>query len=106
MRLEAVAALFGDLDTIELTSWVEARWVRPEGTEGGWEFREVDVARVRLIHDLRHEYATPPETVPMVLGLLDQLYALRAEMRAIERAIDSQPEDVRQRLLAAFGGPG
>ena len=53
MRFTAVVALFADLRTGELTGWVERGWVRPDQPSAGWEFHEIDVARVRLIHDLR-----------------------------------------------------
>ena len=55
MRQDAVVALFPALAQIELDAWIERRWVRPEPAGGGgWEFQEIDVARVRLIYELRY----------------------------------------------------
>jgi hypothetical protein len=48
MRITAVVALFDGLREADVLTWVERGWVRPDD-EG---FREIDVARVRLIHDL------------------------------------------------------
>jgi len=62
------------------------------------------VARVRLIHDVRRAMAVPEETVPLVLSLLDQVYALRGQMRAVAKAVERQPEDVRAAILAALQG--
>lgn len=102
MRLEAVAALFSDLPEAELVAWVERGWVRAEGQPPAWEFREVDVARVRLIHDFRRTMEVPTETMPLVLSLLDQLYTLRRQMAAVAHAVESQPEAVRAAILAAL----
>jgi chaperone modulatory protein CbpM len=102
MRLTAVVALFPDLRETELQAWVERGWVRPEGTEPDWIFKEIDIARVRLIRDFRDAMAVPEETMPLVLSLLDQLYTLRGQMRAIARAVEVQPEAVRDAILAAL----
>jgi chaperone modulatory protein CbpM len=104
MRFTAVVALFPDLREAELLSWVERGWVRPEGTEPDWVFQEIDVARVRLIRDFRHTMAVSEETMPLVLSLLDQVYTLRGQMRAIARAVEGQPEPVRAAILAALRG--
>lgn len=104
MRITAVVALFPDLPAPELTAWVERGWVRPDHSGAEWVFEEVDVARVRLIHDLRHAMAVQEEVIPLVLSLLDQVYALRGQMRSVARAVESQPEPVRQAILAALRG--
>jgi chaperone modulatory protein CbpM len=102
MRFTAVVALFPDLREAELLSWVERGWVRPEGTEPDLVFQDIDVARVRLIRDFRHTMAVSEETMPLVLSLLDQVYTLRGQMRAIARAVEGQPEPVRAAILAAL----
>jgi chaperone modulatory protein CbpM len=63
----------------ELTCFVAENWVEPEGDA----FAEVDVARVRLILELRHDLAIDDEAMPLVLSLLDQVYALRRQLRAV-----------------------
>jgi chaperone modulatory protein CbpM len=102
MRLTAVVALFTDLGELELTAWVERGWVRPEAATTGPVFDEIDVARVRLIHDLRTAMRIEDETIPMVLSLLDQVYELRAGLRAVLRAVEAQPEPVRNAILTAI----
>src|SRR3984885_15520909 len=102
MRITSVVALFPVLPQAELQGWVQRGWVRPEGTEPDWVFQEIDIARVRLIHDFRHAMDVREETIPLVLSLLDQVYALRGQMRAIARAVEGQPEPVRTAILAAL----
>lgn len=104
MRFTAVVAMFPDLREQEVIAWIDRGWVRPEGASPDWEFEEIDIARVRLIRDFRHGMAVPEEAMPLVLSLLDQVYALRGQMRAVARAVEAQPDSVRQAILAALRG--
>lgn len=105
MRFEEVVGLFADLDSGELISWVERGWVQPDAEGVAWEFREIDVARVRLIRDLRREMDVGEEAVGLMLPLLDQVYALRAEMRRLASAIGAQPEGVREAIWDRLNAP-
>ncbi len=102
--LTSVTALFTDLGEAELVTWVERGWVRPEGVgvEAEWVFHEIDIARIRLIHDLRHRMELEADAIPLILSLLDQIHELRGQLRSVLRAIESQPEDVRRMILAAL----
>lgn len=103
MRLEAIVALFPDLETVEVTEWIERRWVQPEpGEGGGWVFHEIDVARVRLIYDLRRDLEVTEDTVPLVLSLLDQVYELRCRLKAMTEALETQPPELRAAVLKAL----
>lgn len=99
MRIEAVIALLGDLPQPELLGWVERGWVRPDEDGNLWEFHEIDVARARLIRELRRDAAVSEEAMPVVLSLLDQVYDLRCALRRIADALDSQPPEVRSAVL-------
>ncbi len=50
---------------------------------------------MRLIHDLRRGMDVGEDTIPLVLSLLDQVYELRAQLKALLRAVDAQPEEMR-----------
>ena len=102
--LTAVVALFADLGEAELIAWVERGWVRPEGVgaEAEWVFLDIDIARIRLVHDLSRRMALDPDAIPLVLSLLDQIHELRGQLRSVLRAIEGQPEDVRKVILAAL----
>lgn len=99
MDAVAVAALFPDLTQVELITWVERGWVLPDADGAVLEFREIDVARVRLIHDLRRSMDVGEDTMPLVLSLLDQVYDLRSSLHHIMRALASQPRDVQRAVL-------
>ena len=102
MRIEAVVALIGDLDTIELTGWVERGWVQPDAAGEVWEFHEIDVARIRLIRDLRRGMDVGEDAIPLVLSLLDQVYELRGQLRRMLDVVGSQPQEVRAAIVAAL----
>jgi chaperone modulatory protein CbpM len=104
MRIQAVVALFPDLDEAELTMWIEHHWVQPEvSLDDGHVFRDIDVARIHMIYDLRHRLDVQEETMPLVLSLVDQVYELRRNMKAMTRALDQQSDDVRSAVLRAIG---
>lgn len=94
----------------ELRMWVHEGWVRPAMSERGPVFDELDIARLRLLCDLRKELALPPDSVPVVLTLIDRLHQTRRDLRAIIDALSEQPEDVRhavtERLRAGRTGKG
>ncbi len=102
MDVAAVAALFSDLSRVELITWVERGWVIPDVAGSDFEFREIDVARVRLIHDLRRGMDVDEDTVPLVLSLLDQVYELRSRLKSVLRAVEAQPRDIQRDILAAI----
>ena len=102
MDIIAVTALFPGLSQIELVNWVERGWVIPDFSDTGLVFHEIDVARVRLIHDLRTDMAIGEDAVPLVLSLLDQVYELRSKMKSVLHVLESQPRDVQAALLDAL----
>jgi len=91
------------LERRELTRWVENRWVLPERHAETWVFHEVDVARVELILDIRRDFAIDDEAMELVLGLLDQVYGLRRQMRRLCDAVATQPQEVRDAIRSALG---
>ncbi len=100
---EDVLTRFPDLDRIEVERWIAQRWVRPDPADGdGWVFEEIDIARVRLIRDLRRTCEVPPDVLPMMLSLLDQLYETRGRLDAVLRALVDQPETVREVVRKAL----
>lgn len=107
MRIDTVVTLFSDLPADELIDWVRRSWVRPDSLEDGttaetWVFTELDVARVRLVYDLRRDLEIAEEVMPVVLSLLDQIYELRCTLKSVDRAVAGQPENVRAAIAAAM----
>jgi chaperone modulatory protein CbpM len=64
-------------------------------------FRDIDVARIRLIVELHTELEVETPTLPLVLSLLDQLYATR---RAMRQLIDALEPPAREAVAARMKG--
>jgi chaperone modulatory protein CbpM len=102
IALEELVGRLRGLDRHELTQWIENRWVLPERRGHTWVFHDVDVARVELILEIRHEFAIDEEALPVVLGLLDQVYDLRRQLRRMCDALAAQPPDVQNAIRRAL----
>ena len=50
-----------------LRSWIEQRWIRPTMDDGEPLFDEADMARARLIAELRQDFNVTDEAMPVVL---------------------------------------
>jgi len=98
ITIEVLCRTIGGVEPGEIERWIRERWVLPERNEGVYVFHEIDVARVRLILEMKRDLAINEEAMPVVLGLLDQLYALRHRMRSLSAAIDALPAELRQTL--------
>jgi chaperone modulatory protein CbpM len=87
------------LDSEALHAWIEAGWLIPGRNGEERAFSEVDLARARLIHDLKG-LGVNEDGIPIVLDLVDQVHGLR---RALRELLSLQSESVGRRFAA---GPG
>lgn len=97
-----VVARVARLNLKELRYWVRQGWLRPAKSDAGPVFDELDIARIRLLCDLRKEMSLPNDVLPVVLDLVDRLHQTRREFRALAKALDEQPEDVRRSVVCRF----
>lgn len=96
ITIDALFVQVRGLQRDDLARWIDNAWVRPGGTPDQYLFHEIDVARVRLILELRDEMQVNEDALPVVLLLLDQLYALRRQTRQLTEALDqAAPDDVK-----------
>ena len=95
------------LDAASLDAWVAAGWVAPRRDGVATEFSDIDVARARLIHDLR-DVGVNDDGVSVILGLIDQLHGLRRLLRELMRLGAEQRDrtqgDPRDRWAASRPG--
>lgn len=100
MRLDerSVVSRVDRVNVKELRVWVRAGWVRPVHGENGPVFDEVDIARIRLLCEMKKDMKLSTETFAIVLPLLDRLHQTRRELRAVTEVLDEEPEEVRQRV--------
>ena len=71
------------LDTPMLNAWIEAEWLVPFTSGETFHFSDTDLARARLIQDLKVLFGVNDEGIAIILHLLDQLYGLRCLVRDI-----------------------
>ena len=97
-----VVARVERLNLRELRLWVRRGWLRPAEGEAGPVFDELDIARIRLLCDLRKEMSLPNDAVPVVLNLIDHLHRTRRELRALAQAVEEQPAEVRHAVVSTL----
>jgi chaperone modulatory protein CbpM len=96
-----VVARIERLTLRELRLWVREGLVRPAESERGPVFDDLDIARLRLLCDLRKDMGVPSDVVPAVLSLIDHLHRARRDLRLVTEAINEQPPAVRRAVVAA-----
>ncbi|MDZ5453443.1 chaperone modulator CbpM [Labrys sedimenti] len=74
-KQEFLASSGIQVQTLEL--WLEQRWLIPRLTQAGVQFTEIDIARARLIQDLKNDIGANDEGIDVILHLMDQLHGLR-----------------------------
>jgi chaperone modulatory protein CbpM len=99
ITMDIILAQVTGLARADLEHWIVNAWVRPDGAEGAWEFHEIDIARIRLIRELRDELLVNEEALPVVLSLLDQLHDSRRRLHELVRLVRAS------RLAAPSAGP-
>ncbi len=70
-----------------LDFWLEQQWLIPQQTSGGLRFSNMDVARARLIQELKSDFGVNDEGVDLILRLTDQLHGLRYALGQLSRDI-------------------
>lgn len=91
------------LDRDDVERLIERDCIRPIGRHGTWYFRDIDVARLRLILELRRDLALQEEALPVVLRLLDQVYETRRHLLRLRHAVEQTlPPELHPALIAAL----
>lgn len=71
------------LDAATLNVWIDDEWLIPLASGIAPQFSEADLARARLIRDLKSDLGVNDEGIAVILHLLDQLHGLRCLLRDI-----------------------
>lgn len=84
----------------EVSEWITEHWVLPIEEDGLLLFDEADLARVKLIVELRRDLEVNDEAIPVVLRLLDQVYSLRRTLEELQEGVRGLSESARAELEA------
>ena len=75
-----------------LNAWIEDEWLIPSGSSVELSFSEIDIARARLIRELRVDFGVNDEGVGVILNLVDQLYGMRRTLMELRQAVRTTSE--------------
>jgi chaperone modulatory protein CbpM len=70
-----------------LQVWVKEGWLVPRGGNAGLLLSEIDLARAKLIRDLRESMGVNDEGIGVILDLLDQVHGLRSVLFDLRRQL-------------------
>jgi chaperone modulatory protein CbpM len=76
-----------------LEFWLEQQWLLPEETSAGVRFSDGDIARAKLIQDLKGGFGVNDEGVDVILHLVDQLHGLRRALRQLHAEMSGGSTD-------------
>ena len=68
-----------------LDIWIEQEWLIPEETPSGQRFRDIDIARARLIGELQSGIGANEAGIDVILHLMDQLHGMRRVLAELRR---------------------
>lgn len=88
------------LDGGTLETLVRQQVVVPTQSAGGAVFSQADIARMELLCDLTEGFDLDEDLLGLLMSLIDQLHAARADLQRLSRAVDLEAAEVRQRILA------
>lgn len=77
------------VQTLEL--WLEQQWLVPEHDSAGVNFSDAEVARARLIQELKADFGVNDEGIDVILHLMDQLHGLRRVLAQLYEGIRETP---------------
>lgn len=75
------------LDQETLDVWIEEHWLVPQETAAEPAFSEADLARAKLIQELKRDFGVNDEGVAVILSLLDQVHSLRKVLADVLQSV-------------------
>jgi len=102
MGINELVAAISTLQRSDLETWIREELVAPRHEVGTLLFTDMECARIRLICMLHYELEIDPETLPVVLSLVDQLYDTRERLLSLSAAVAAQDKDIQAAIIAAM----
>ncbi|WP_417493444.1 hypothetical protein [Maricaulis sp.] len=102
LTAEETIAAITMLTPDRLETYIEIGIVMPLESGDGPRFSATDRARLELVCELEETHELADEALALVMSLVDQLHAARADLQALGRAVDVQSVEVRESVLSAW----
>lgn len=77
------------VQTLEI--WLEQRWLIPKQTSDGIGFSDIDIARARLIQELKSDLGANDAGIDVILHLMDQLHGMRRALEYLRKDMQGRP---------------
>jgi chaperone modulatory protein CbpM len=100
--LQELLRLHGRLTEVHIERWVARGLLRPTRAIDDWSFEQVDVARTGLLAELTADIGLDEDTAETVVDLLDQVHALRRQLRLLAESIAQQPPATREAIAVTL----
>ena len=84
-RNEFLGRLEVEVQTLDL--WLDQEWLLPDQTAAEMTFSDIDLARGRLIQELKNGFGVNDEGVDIILHLLDQLHSFRRAFEDLHEGV-------------------
>jgi chaperone modulatory protein CbpM len=84
-RNEFLGRLEVEVQTLDL--WLDQEWLLPDQTAAEMTFSDIDLARGRLIQELKNGFGVNDEGVDIILHLLDQLHGFRRAFEDLHEGV-------------------
>ena len=95
---EQAIASVARLTRIQLVSFVKAEIIVPVMTEDGPVYSKIDIMRMELLCELSEQFDLQEDALGVVISLVDQLHGVRAELRSVLEAVETEKPEVRHRI--------
>jgi chaperone modulatory protein CbpM len=84
-KQEFLTALSVHFQTLEF--WLEQEWLIPRQAAAEMRFSDGDVARARLIQNLKTDFGVNDEGIDVALHLVDQIHGMRRALAQLHKEI-------------------
>lgn len=88
------------IDKATVITYIELNWVRPIYKNEEYYFEDIDMARIRLIHQFKETLLIEDSAIDIILSLVDQLYGTRHQLNKVCVAISAQPKPIQKDILS------
>lgn len=86
------------VETAVLHAWIDTGWLIPDGIEGHWTFRDIDLGRAQLIQELEGDFGVNDEGIVLILDLGDRMSGMRRTLGHLAVAIRREPDHIQDRI--------
>lgn len=108
MTIETLITEVPGLSQRRLERFIEAGIVTPvqhpeqDPHAGATGFLAIDRARLAFACDMADTFDLEDDALSVLLGLVDQLHGVRGELRALMQAVEAEPVQTRERIIATM----